>query len=128
MICKAFFFLNRVLPKIRVIATLLAIQLVLQHSVCIVKFHIANFLTSTVCFQMPQGQFTKTKHKLWKLKEKKIKKKSYEPRNFKSTTQSASRVKVSLNWFKGICFLKHNKTKPQHSSIFNWLPVCAMHF
>lgn len=63
VICKCAFF-NRVLPKIRAIAALLAIQLVLQHSVCIVKFHVANFLTSTVCFQMPQGQFTKTKHKL----------------------------------------------------------------
>lgn len=55
-----------VLPEIKVIATLLAVQLVLQHSAYIVKFHTANFLTSTVCFQMPQGQFTKAKHKLWK--------------------------------------------------------------
>lgn len=30
---------------------------------------------------MPQGQFTKTKHKLWKLKEKKIKEKKKSPMN-----------------------------------------------
>lgn len=71
MICKALRKKESILPKIRVIATLLAVQLVLQHFVCIVKFHVANFLTSTVCFQMPQGQFTKTKHKLLKLKKNK---------------------------------------------------------
>lgn len=77
---------------------------------------------------MPQGQFTKTKHKFRKFKKKKKKRRKIfkNPVNqeiLNTHHNHDSRVICPSTHLRVFPFLKYNKTKSQFWSIFNSLPV-----